>query len=192
MAQTLYAAFDDAAMAEKAAGALLDHGVRAEDVSLVATAEGVGYKGGDVPERETRPGATAAAAKGGISTTTVGDAESGAVKGAGIGLGLGTLAALLSLMIPGVGLVTGGGALATALAAAAGTTAAGAATGGVYGYLKDQGVPDAAASDYERSLKNGGAVMAITLPSGDIDQATVSSILAKYNARGVQTYGAVA
>ena len=35
MAETLYAAFDEIAMAEKAAGALLDHGVRPEDLSLV-------------------------------------------------------------------------------------------------------------------------------------------------------------
>ena len=32
----LYASFADAAMAEKAAGALLDYGVRQEDISLVA------------------------------------------------------------------------------------------------------------------------------------------------------------
>src|SRR5581483_8713510 len=35
MAQTLYASFADASLAEKAAGALLDYGVRAEDLSLV-------------------------------------------------------------------------------------------------------------------------------------------------------------
>ena len=32
----LYASFQDAALAEKAAGALLDYGVRKEDVSIVA------------------------------------------------------------------------------------------------------------------------------------------------------------
>ena len=36
MPETLYASFTDAALAEKAAGALLDHGVRSEDVSLIA------------------------------------------------------------------------------------------------------------------------------------------------------------
>ena len=39
MAQTLYASFADAALAEKAAGALLDYGVRQEDISLVANNE---------------------------------------------------------------------------------------------------------------------------------------------------------
>src|SRR5579872_4376852 len=36
MAQTLYASFADASLAEKAAGALLDHGVRNEDISLIS------------------------------------------------------------------------------------------------------------------------------------------------------------
>jgi hypothetical protein len=39
MAQTLYASFSDISLAEKAAGALLDYGVRQEDISLVANGE---------------------------------------------------------------------------------------------------------------------------------------------------------
>jgi len=35
MGNTIYASFIDASLAEKAAGALLDHGVRAEDISVV-------------------------------------------------------------------------------------------------------------------------------------------------------------
>ena len=38
MGNTLYAAFADAGQAEKAAGALLDYGVRSEDISLVRQA----------------------------------------------------------------------------------------------------------------------------------------------------------
>ena len=37
MAQTLYAAFADAAHAESAAGALLDHGIAADSISLVVS-----------------------------------------------------------------------------------------------------------------------------------------------------------
>src|SRR5205085_9990716 len=83
-------------------------------------------------------------AKTGLSTTTPADAGVGAAKGAGIGLGVGVLAALASIFVPGFGLVAGGGALATAIAGAVGTTAAGAIAGGVHGYLKDQGVPEGA------------------------------------------------
>lgn len=246
MAQTLYASFADASLAEKAAGALLDYGVRQEDISLVAnnergqaqrteggaihTADAPAYAAANVGDRavdDTKSvghrlaqagdraagavtgavgadnasanyqaaadqhaagagaradmagneaavhgrtmdaseglvgttgrgdldemdaddhtvsgqGSTDMAAKHGISTTTPEDAGSGAVKGAGIGLGLGAVAAIASLLVPGIGLVTGAGALATALGGAALTAGAGAIAGGVTGYLKDQGVP---------------------------------------------------
>ena len=77
------------------------------------------------------PGDTDAAAKHGISTTTPEDAGEGAVKGTGIGLGVGILASLAALTVPGVGLVLGGGALAAALGATALTAGAGAIAGGV-------------------------------------------------------------
>ena len=47
---------------------------------------------------------------------------------------------IAALFVPGVGWVLGGGALASAIVGAAAATAAGAAAGGVYGYLKDQGL----------------------------------------------------
>jgi len=315
MAQTIYASFADASLAEKAAGALLDYGVRNEDISLVSRERGTDENTDDtsrrdytahsatVAEREgtttyadrndaanagdsawrgtesagnkigegmDRAGARVAgtfgatgteanldraadehrmeagydasdsrasfdaatdrdettgsrtysttdtansdrdsnttvidhstgqgdrtelSAKQGLSTTTPGDAAAGAAKGAGIGLGVGILAALASLVIPGFGLVVGGGALATALAGAAGATAAGAVAGGVHGYLKDQGVPDQVAMDYDHAVKNGGAVLAVSVPSGNVDEATCREILAKYSANNVNTYGAMA
>jgi hypothetical protein len=127
-------------------------------------------------------------AKGGITTTTGADAASGAVKGAGIGLGVGIAAALVSVMIPGVGLVLGGGALASALAGAVATTAAGAAAGGVVGFLKDQGVPDESARRYAEIHAAGGAILAVRTPSGDADEVTISSLLGKYGATEVQGY----
>lgn len=232
MAGTLYASFTDASLAEKAAGALMDFGVRNEDISLVSRTPGTDVDSSDTSRRDyTAHSATLAerettgstyvdrtdpnyvdrdtnttvinhstgegdktelAAKQGLSTTTPGDAAAGAAKGAGIGLGVGVLAALASLIIPGFGLVAGGGALATAIAGAAGATAAGAVAGGVHGFLKDQGVPDQAALDYDHAVKTGGAVLAITVPSGDVDEATCREILSKYNAQNVNTYGMMA
>jgi hypothetical protein len=265
MAQTLYATFADASLAEKAAGALLDHGVRNEDISVIsrertddyetnaekrdytthtATVEerrtgyagtavaepanaagdanyragqaGANYEGAadrdwdrdanrtwtDDPDRDSNTTVidhttgegdkTEHAAKQGISTTTPGDAAAGAAKGAGIGLGVGILAALASIAIPGFGLVIGGGALATAIAGAAGATAAGAIAGGVHGYLKDQGVPDHVAMDYNRAYEHGSAILAVTVPSGEVDEATAREILAKYGAGNVNTYPAPA
>lgn len=291
MPQTLYASFADPANAERAAGALLDFGVRQEDVSLVSSSGNAGNErrdfathtatleertttgagtmtvgdeayesghtgaverrswGNEVAESGDRFGARVSsalgagnvasnyeaaadaraenetpytdtmgrpaldrvdasanrddyagdnadhnelAAKTGISTTTPADAAAGAAKGAGIGLGLGVLAAIASIAIPGFGLVAGGGALATAIAGAAGTTVAGAVAGGVHGYLKDQGVPEDAAERFDQVYRGGGAILAVTVPSNNVDQVTVEEILRKYHAGDVGTYGSVA
>jgi len=290
MVQTLYASFADASLAEKAAGALMDFGVKPDEISLVsneaayskrdytahsatleerrstdtyehgnrvADAGGSAWdatksagdkisEGGDrlaagvsgafgadraatnyetaaderniragerwnesrvegdeaigkdrtyttgYTDRDTEADKTEAEAKYGISTTTPGDAAAGAAKGAGIGLGLGALAALASIIVPGVGFVVGGGALATAIAGAAGATAAGAIAGGVHGYLKDQGIPDHIAADYSRSVENGGAVMSINLTNSEVAEYDVRQILNKYGASNIGAYGAAA
>jgi hypothetical protein len=279
MANTIYSSFSDSSLAEKAVGALLDHGVRANDVSVVRgnqdiTNEGVGYDGasplpvndqawtgenrgtetqrlsytgaaynmdatglgtsplynqaivensayGDVAEKtlsnENQPtvypedrevengqamsGAAVGhnpnnwpredhnrendierAAKGGISTTTGADAGVGAIKGLGWGAGIGVVAAIAALAIPGVGLVLGGGALAAALGGVAATAGAGAAAGAVTGYLKDQGMDEHVAAHFEKSVNNGGAIVAVTFPSGNADEIEVRQILEKYGA----------
>jgi hypothetical protein len=215
MSETLYATFDDAALAEKAVGALLDYGVRHEDISILSK-EPSAYRTEQAnwPARDDRyinqpinnaeyvnrpitnntsvdsAEHTENAAKGGLSTTTAADAEVGAAKGAGIGLGVGVAAAIASLVIPGFGLVIGGGALATAIAGAAGATAAGAVAGGVTGYLKDQGVPEVAATNYHRAYENGSAVLALVIPSGDVTRIDAEGILAKYQATNINVYGA--
>jgi len=189
--ETIYASFTDPASAERAVGALLDHGVKDEDISLVATPA---YRGdeamADMDDDEDED--PVAAGKHGISTTTGADAASGAITGAGVGLGLGAVAAIASIFLPGVGLVTGGGALAAAMAGAAATTAAGGVVGGVTGYLKDQGVPDTHAEQYHETIRGGGAVIAVHVPSGDISHAEIQEVLMKYGGHGFGRYGATA
>ena len=281
----LYASFADASLAEKAAGALLDYGVRQEDISLVAhdeygktresyttqaadapydTAAGVGDRavnatqsvgdrlgqvgdraagavtgafgaegaaagydaaateraaqadvratqaagrnvgvydnttvtgdlnpldqGGPDSAASTAHDGTEVSAKHGISTTTPEDAASGAVKGTGIGLVGGIIASLAALTVPGFGLVLGGGLLASAIGATALAAGAGAVAGGVTGYLKDQGVPHEAAERYHGTVENGGAVLSLNIPSGDVDQATAQALLSKYGASDVNAY----
>jgi hypothetical protein len=184
MAETLYASFADVAAAERAAGALLDRGVQGEDISLVShrhQTSGVSRSAEQWDEEaDDRDEDPVEVAKHGISTTTAADAGSGAITGAGVGLGVGTIAAVASLFLPGIGLVTGGGALATAIAGAAATTAAGGVVGGVTGYLKDQGVPDYHAERYHEVVQGGGAMIAVRVPSNDLDRAEVEDVLAKY------------
>jgi hypothetical protein len=78
--------------------------------------------------------------------------------------------------------------LAAAIGAAAGTTVAGAVAGGVVGYLKDQGVPEEAVGRYQGDIERGGAVIAVRLPSGKVDEATAREVLAKYSANNVSLY----
>ncbi len=283
----LYASFADASLAEKAAGALLDYGVKQQDISIVAhenhaatretmygtagganpdagygaagtagygTATGMaaglgsgvaetgdriagattgafgaegaaaGYEtaanaradaregtaqiydnptttatGGDLnpmdqggpdsaASRANDPSVTDNAAKHGISTTTPEDAGEGAVKGTGVGLGVGILASLAALAVPGFGIVLGAGAIASALGLTALTAGAGAIAGGATGYLKDQGVPADAAERYHGAVTAGGAVLSMAIPSGDVDQATASAVLSKYGASDVNAY----
>ena len=181
MAQTLYVTFTDANQAEKAVGALLDYGVLKEDVTVIADHAGIDH---DVHITENIDDS----AKSGISTTTAEDAGAGAAKGAGIGLGVGVLAGLAALTIPGVGIVLGGGALASALAAAVATTAAGAVAGGVTGYLKDQGLPQQIVNVYTQHLQTGGSLVALTLPSGGVDVFTGREIVNKYGGADINVY----
>lgn len=170
MSRILHGSFADAASAEKALGAMFDHGVQKEDVSAFFPAD---Y---ETPDRHE----VAANVNHGITTTTGADAAAGAAKGAGIGLGVGAIATLASLLIPGVGIVTGGGALVTALMAAAGTAAGGAVAGGVGGYLQDQGVEQKVALDAEAALKNGRAVILVQTPSGNVGEDEIGELLSKY------------
>lgn len=216
---TLYIAFSDIAQAEKAVGALMDSGVRADDISLVykkdhhehhqssdvvtpaygsASLEpGIpinpSYDAGEHTSRthieeDSEHNAHNLQAKTGISTTTPGDAASGAAKGAGVGLGVGVAAALASIFLPGFGLVLGGGALALAIAGAAGTTAAGAIAGGVTGYLRDQGVSDDSARKYNETYESGGAILSVNTPSHNVSRAQIENVLAKYNASYVDAF----
>ncbi len=231
MGNTIYASFIDSSLAEKAAGALLDRGVRSEDISVIQNDSGrvtttsyvePAYPEGnlaasdlrgtvttppvvantyattppaqpvviqrDVYDEDRDQGDVEGAAKYGISTTTGADAGAGALKGTAWGAGIGAIAAIASLAIPGFGLVVGGGALATAIAGLVATTGAGAIAGAVTGYLKDQGVDEHVATHYENAVTNGGALLAVTLPSGDVTEFEARTVLEKYGAENINAY----
>jgi hypothetical protein len=192
MNTTMYASFTSLPDAEKAIGALMDYGARAEDISLVAHESHAEHAFRTDPDADTVKDVEGAnnAGKSGLSTTTAADAGAGAAKGAGIGLGVGIAAAVASVLLPGIGLVLGGGALALALAGAAGTAGAGAVAGGAFGYLKDQGMAPDRISRFNDVVTSGGAVLAVT-SSDKLDVGKVREVLTKYNAQDVDAHGAV-
>lgn len=163
-------------MAERAAGALLDHGVKTEHISIIFP-EGYTSRKADDGKAGEKLEQTASM---GITTTTPADAASGSVKGASIGLAAGALAALASIFIPGVGIVLGGGALAIALGGTAGATVAGAVAGAMTGYMKDQGVPSETIEHFNSVLSSGGAMITVSPTDEEISAVTIETLLAKY------------
>ncbi|CAN5462617.1 hypothetical protein BH11ARM1_BH11ARM1_16860 [soil metagenome] len=198
MGNTIYASFADPSQAEKAAGALLDFGVKPEHLSVVTTHAGevhtesaIDANGNPVIVSQTtddHKDKTEAAAKQGISFTTPEDAGAGAAKGAGWGLGAGAVAALAAMFVPGFGLIVGGGALAIALGGLAGATGAGAIAGAFTGYMKDQGIDHTQAEAYGKTVSEGGAILALTVPSGDVDEMKAHEILNKYGAANLNSF----
>ena len=169
---TTYFSFDLAENAEKFVGAVIDHGAKAEDISVIA------YPG--VLDRDGYE--IAKGAEKGITTTTPQDAGTGAAAGAGVGLGLGVLAGLASIFIPGFGLVVGGGALATAIAGAAATAGAGALAGGVAGYLRDMGVEGDVPENFEKDYKGGKVIVGVAYEENGIKPEDLSLLSRKYHA----------
>jgi len=153
--------------------ALMDRGVLAEDISVFAKA----FPGNPNAAEDVR-----VTAEEGFTTTTPADTLEGAKKGGAIGLGVGVLAALAATVVPGLGIVLGGGALAMALASVAATGVAGAVAGGVAGYLIDQGVDDDSAKSYASLIEGGGALVAVDAPSGNVTEAEITEVLLKYGA----------
>lgn len=175
---TITAAFNDLDLAVKAGGALLDHGVRKDQLDLLAGHAHAGRLHADGRHLEDLERKV----EGGVTTTTGKDAAKGAAQGAGAGLVLGALAGLASLVIPGYGIVIGGGALATAIGAAVGTAAGGAAAGGVTGYLKDLGVDEEAAADFDRTIAGDGVIIVFHVPNGGVKENELLKLLEKYQA----------
>ncbi len=217
--QTIYALFQNVADAERAIGALRDHGVPDSSIGIASRRAAEQDEAGRIrggftrltddettsaatytPQAGTAPAAAiastvaprsdvdtaenvSAVGKTGLTTTTPQDAAAGAAVGTGVGLVAGLLAAAAAVMIPGVGLVVGGGILAGAFGMAAATTAAGAAVGGVAGYLRDMGMPEHAAENVSDRLREGDYLLTVSVDPVRYDE--IKQLLLKYNAAGV-------
>lgn len=216
MTQTISAVFLNPDDAERAIGALEDHGLRRDAISVVTAhnqAEANRTPAAEEPTpdgflevqtedpptptdmnsaTESRMGTSAtsvveAEGKHGITTTTAADARRGAAEGSVVGLGIGLLAGAAALFVPGVGPVLAAGPLWAALSAALGTTAAGAVAGGVTGYLVDQGVSEETATHFGHAVGGGSIVVSVALEPGR-DTAEVETILAKYGGDAVTAH----
>ena len=152
------AVFDNDAAAERAVRELRAAGVPDRAISVIGRHDGADR--GDLDEHHR----------------DADDKGSGAAKGAAIGGGVGALAGLAALAIPGVGPFIAAGGLIEALgvggSAAVASAAVGATAGGLTGALVKYGVDEEDARYYEQRVHEGGVLVAVeaTRP-GDIDLA---------------------
>lgn len=90
-------------------------------------------------------------------------ATAGATTGAVVGGGLGWLAGIGALAIPGIGPLIAAGPIVALLAGAG----AGGAIGGLTGALIGMGIPEYEAKRYEGRIKSGGILLSIHCDSSD-------------------------
>jgi hypothetical protein len=163
----LFASRDDA---ERAAAALMDHGVDREEIAMVARGP---VK--EVGEDPSDPGS--------VTVTSPGDVAAGAAMGAGVGAVVGLLGTM-ALVLPGIGPLVAAGPLAAALAAGTGlSAAAGAVVGGVYGALVDLGIEETAAQRYEAGIVGGRTLLSVRTDA--LTTSEIEELFAKYNATDI-------
>lgn len=171
MSQRVSALFPTRDDAERAAAALIDHGVSREEISLLAR----GPIRGEVPE----PASPAE-----ITYTSDADVKAGAAAGAGIGGVIGLLATATALAMPGLGPVYAAGTIAAALATGSAMGGvAGALVGGVYGALRDLGMGESDAQRFERGIQAGATLVSVRTLA--MSTADIQAEFVKYNASDI-------
>jgi len=157
MTVTISRLYDDYATASQAVRDLEAAGLRAEDVSIVASNADNWY-------RDDRSGRTARVDRDHDGTD---DRAEGAETGAGIGAvvagAAGLLAGLGIIAIPGIGPVVAAGWLASTAAG----VVAGGAVGGIIGALTQAGVSKEDAHVYAEGVRRGGTLVSARVPDAE-------------------------
>lgn len=146
MSKTVVGLFDDFTQAQRAVQALEGSGIPRNDISLVANnAEGkYDHYANTALENDVTDSATTGAG-------------TGATAGAVVGGGLGLLAGLGLMAIPGFGPIVAAGWIVSTITGAG----IGAAAGGVLGALVGAGVPHEEATLYNEGVRRGGTLIAV-------------------------------
>lgn len=102
----------------------------------------------------------------------ISDAQiSGVAKGVGIGAAAGGIAGVVigiaAFTLPGIGAVLAAGPIAAGLAGAG----LGAVTGGVYGAIRNLGVPEEEAQYYAEGVRRGGVLVVVEVDEEDAERA---------------------
>lgn len=138
--QTVVGLFADQPAAERGIQALKAVGFSEQQIGVAVRDE--------MQQQELTDGTGAQVAEG---------ATKGAMGGGVLGGVVGLLAGVGALVIPGIGPIIAGGALASTLAGAG----IGAAAGGLIGALAGMGVPEEDARHFERGFQQGGTLVTV-------------------------------
>jgi len=125
-------------------------------------------------------GEAARALSGAVRGETI-NAARGAAKGAGaaVGGGLGLIAGLTSLALPGVGPIIAAGPISAALTG----DGTGAAAGGIIGALAGMGVPNEEAELYAEGVRRGSVLVAVRTEDWNADD--VADTVERHNPEDV-------
>jgi len=144
MTRTLTGLYDSHADAASTVRDLEAVGISHEHISLVANNSGERYRSKVREGNEAGTGAGAGAAFGGI-----------------VGGGVGLLAGLGMLAIPGVGPVVAAGWLVATAVGVVGGAAVGGAGGGLIGAMIGNGIPEEDAHFYAEGIRRGGTLVTV-------------------------------
>ena len=148
MKQVVVGLFDDFSDAQNVLRELTETGVPRDHISVI----------GSVPPDERRETPTTEPAlNGGTAEATLDGATAGATLGAGVGL----VAGITSLFLPGLGPLVAAGWIASTV----GGAAIGAVTGGLLGALSSEGIPEEQAGFYVEGLRRGGTLVVVRTES---------------------------
>lgn len=176
MADTVVRLFDHPSDALRAIDRLRRMGVDDDDISLVANnREGWYDDNGVRQDRLTRKDDDLDG-----KDDRLEGAGDGAVTGGVIGGGVGLLAGLGMLAVPGLGPIVAAGWLASTATGAAAGAVAGGVVGGIVGALTHEGVDRKDAEVYAESIRRGGAVVVVR--THDDKRREIEAALSDYNA----------
>lgn len=200
----VFATFPDSKSAQHAASALLDIGLKSENITLVE------HRSHNVPiqlpeivsvptiaSHELTQATSLAFVESsedlqideldvdydgmqGIPMTSSIDVDTGAPTGVAWAIGAGAMAALPQTTVPGVGLVIGAGDLGLALIEAA-NTGEGRPHEAIRDFVAAEGFTETTIRQIDEALASGGAFIAVSGSPEGVDQRTVCEILDSYS-----------
>jgi uncharacterized membrane protein len=153
MGKTVVGLMDSFAEAEGLIDELIDNGFPQEAIGMIA--------------RETEADSLLAAKREKQSTKEIAGVTKGVEAGAAVGGVAGLVIGIAAFTVPGIGAVVAAGPIAAALAG----LSLGAVTGGVYGAIRNLGIPEEEAEYFAEGIRRGSVLVTVETDDADAERA---------------------